>query len=67
MLQVMAPKHFINKRIVGSRHENVLVFFRGKDKDTIPKLDVNLVYIPETAPEEGGEGGELKLEEEGRT
>jgi len=51
MLQVMAPKHFINKRFAGSRHENVLVFFRGEDKETIPKLDINVVYIPETQGE----------------
>jgi DNA methylase/ParB/Sulfiredoxin domain len=46
-LSIMAPRHFMNKRFVGSRHENVLVFYRGNDKKDIPKLDINVVEIPE--------------------
>ena len=40
-LQMMAPMHFKNKRYLGQRHENVMVYFRGR-REEIPKIDQSI-------------------------
>lgn len=53
---------FIPKRVVPKQHEFLLVFYNG-DRDSITRVDPQIVNIPEIAESEGESESELKKEE----
>lgn len=45
-LPMMINRQFTKHRTVGSRHEMVMVYFKGNHRDAIPALDERVVDIP---------------------